>query len=74
MPRGASVQRATQSTKPRSVSSSGGRSYFAITLLRLPGPAAPAGATDQTTPKDLRVESGTSTQSPGERRSAGGAK
>ena len=69
MPRGASVQRATQSTKSRKGRLSGGQSRTAAMDLRL---SPPASRSAQTTPVAWRVPSGTLTNWPGSSaRSAG---
>ncbi len=62
MPRGPSVQRATQSMKSRKGWRSGGQSRRPATVLRL---SPPPGRTAQTTPVARRVPSGTLTQAPG---------
>ncbi len=62
MPRGESVQRATQSTKRMSAGRNAGASRLAVTALRL-APAA-VSRMAQTTPSVSRVPSGTSTRSP----------
>ena len=64
MPRGASVQRATQSMKSRIAGRSGGQSRLAVIDLRLP--PSPS-RTAQTTPVEARVPSGAETKSPGAR-------
>ena len=61
MPRGAMVQRATQSTNWRRGGASGGRSRLALMLLRLPPGVL---RVSQTTPVTSREPSGTSTKSP----------
>ena len=72
MPRGLKVQRATQSTKLRRFSLSGGMSNRAAIALRLL-PPAPA-AISQTAPTVCRVPSGTSTKSPTARSSSSGTR
>ena len=62
MPRGLSVQRATQSMKSRNGARSGGQSRVAAIALRL---SPPPGRTAQTTPVACRAPSGMRTNAPG---------
>ena len=62
LPRGESVQRATQSMKSRNVCPSGGQSRISTIDFRLSPPPARAA---QTTPVAMRVPSGATTKSPG---------
>ena len=62
IPRGLSVQRATQSMKSRNGGRSGGKSRVAATDFKL---SPPAGRTAQTTPVASRARSGIRTHAPG---------
>ncbi len=62
MPRGASVQRETQSMKSRKGLRRGGQGSGSATALRL---SPPVSRIDQTTPIARRVPSGTATNCPG---------
>ncbi len=71
MPRGLSVQRATQSMKSRNGFCSGGQSRTADTDFRL---SPPASRVAQTTPVAWRVPSGTPTKAPGSSARSAGAR
>ena len=70
-PRGASVQRATQSMNSRNGALSGAQSRFAPIAFRFS--PAPWRA-DHTTPVAMRVPSGAATKSPGTRSRCGGTR